>query len=159
MFSFLKKKSEPVTELKAYISGEAIKIEDVKDGVFSEKILGDGMAIIPSDEVVTAPCAAEVCSVADTKHAVGLQLENGLQLLIHIGLDTVSMNGAGFQVFVKEGQKVKAGEKLVSFDKKMIKEAGFPDTVIFVVLENSAELPLNFQYGMVQKNESVIMKL
>lgn len=155
MLSFLKKKA--TDNLKAYISGEAIKIEDVKDGVFSEKILGDGMAIIPEDEVVIAPCNASVCVVTNTKHAVGLQLDNGMQLLIHIGLDTVSMQGKGFQVHVKEGQKVKEGQPLITFSKSLIKEAGFKDTVIFVIVDNENNIPLNFQYGAVEKGKSVIV--
>lgn len=155
MLSFLKKKA--TENLKACVSGEAIKIEDVNDGVFSEKMLGDGMAIIPEDEVVIAPCNGSVCAVTDTKHAVGLQLDNGMQLLIHIGLDTVSMQGKGFQVHVKEGQKIKESQPLITFSKSLIKEAGFKDTVIIVIVENNNNIPLNFQYGVVEKGKSVIV--
>lgn len=161
MFGFLKKKAEAnvsVTELKAFVSGKAIKIEDVKDGVFSEKILGEGMAIIPSAETITAPCAGEICSVIDTKHAVGIRLNNGMELLIHVGLDTVSMNGEGFATLVKEGDKVKAGQKLIQFDRAKIAEAGFKDTVILVIVANEKELPLDFQYGDVVQDETIIVK-
>ena len=94
------------------------------------------MAIIPSEELLISPCDGTICSVADTKHAVGIQLNNGMQLLLHIGLDTVSMNGEGFLVHVKEGQSVKEGQNLISFDRTKIKEAGYADTVIMIVTEN-----------------------
>ena len=138
------------------MSGEAIDIADVKDGMFSEKMLGDGMAIRPSDETVVAPCDGEITVIAETKHAIGLQVNNGLQLLIHIGLDTVSMNGRGFRVFVKTGQKVSAGQKLVSFSKADIAEAGYSDTVILVFVENEKEVQSSFHYGSVEVGKTVI---
>lgn len=156
MLGFLKKKQ--INNLKAYISGDAIRIEEVNDGVFSEKILGEGMAIIPSEELLISPCDGTICSIADTKHAVGLQLNNGIQLLLHIGLDTVSMNGDGFTVYVKEGQSVKEGQKLISFDRTLIKKAGFADTVIMVVVENENDKSVNFHYGEVLHGESVIVE-
>lgn len=155
MFGFFKKKQ--TEDLKAYVSGEAIKIEDVNDGVFSEKILGEGMAIIPSEELLISPCDGTICSVADTKHAVGIQLNNGMQLLLHIGLDTVSMSGEGFLVHVKEGQSVKEGQNLISFDRTKIKEAGYADTVIMIVTENENSKSLNFHYGNVLHGETIIV--
>lgn len=160
MFDFLKKKEDrrtiPVTQLKAYVSGEAIDIVDVKDGMFSEKIMGDGMAIRSLSETVVAPCDGEITVIAETKHAIGLQVNNGLQILIHIGLDTVSMNGKGFQVFVKTGQKVSAGQKLVSFSKADIEAAGYSDTVILVFVENEKEVQYSFRYGSVEAGKTVI---
>lgn len=86
-----------ITELKAYATGESIVLADVNDGVFSAKMLGDGLATIPDGSEVRAPVDSKVCSIAATKHAIGLQLDNGVQLLIHIGVDTVNMNGKGFR--------------------------------------------------------------
>ena len=151
---------EPVKELKAYVTGEAIKIEEVGDGVFSEKMLGDGIATIPSDEVVVSPADGVICSVAESKHAVGIQLNNGVQLLIHIGLDTVSMNGTGFEVYVKEGDFVRCGQMLIGFDMDEIRKAGFKDTVMMIVVENEKDLSLDFTgYGMVKAGEDVLAKI
>lgn len=151
---------EPVKELKAYVTGEAIKIEEVGDGVFSEKMLGDGIATIPSDEVVVSPADGVICSMAESKHAVGIQLNNGVQLLIHIGLDTVSMNGTGFEVYVKEGDFVRCGQKLIGFDMDEIRKAGFKDTVMMIVVENEKDLSLDFTgYGMVKAGEDVLAKI
>lgn len=152
-------KESAVKELKAYATGESIQLADVNDGVFSAKMLGDGLATIPSKGEVTAPADSIVCSVAASKHAIGLQLDNGVQLLIHIGIDTVAMNGKGFTVHVKEGQQVKAGDKLVSFDREEIKKAGYKDTIMLIVVENEQNLPLNFsQYGKVNAGENTVVK-
>jgi glucose-specific phosphotransferase system IIA component len=153
------KNTEPTTELKAYVTGKSIALADVPDQVFSAGILGEGMAIEPTSEVVVAPAAGEICTVADTKHACGIQLNNGIQLLIHIGIDTVAMNGNGFTVHVKAGEKVEQGQKLITFSRQAIKEAGYPDVVVLVLTENDRELNLDFQtYGQVSANESTILK-
>ena len=99
MFSFFKKKQAPAEEnkpfvVKAYLSGKVVPIEEVKDEVFSSKALGDGLAIIPSGELICAPCAGTISMVAEgSNHAVGMTLANGAEILIHVGLDTVSLNG------------------------------------------------------------------
>jgi len=153
------KNTSAITELKAYVDGKSIKLEDVADGVFSEKILGDGLAIIPSGSVVVAPADGIICTIAESKHAVGIQLDNGVQLLLHTGLDTVSMNGKGFDVHVKEGQRVSCGQKLISFDREEIKKAGFKDTVMLIVVENENELPINFQpYGKVSAGSDSVIR-
>ena len=111
-----------------------IPIEEVQDEVFSQKIMGDGVAIEPSNTVVTAPADADVTVVmADTGHACGLTLTNGLELLIHVGVDTVDMNGDGFKLLVKEGDHVKKGQKLIEFDPEKIKAAGHPCTTMLIV--------------------------
>lgn len=122
--------------LKAITSGIAVTLASLEDGVFSSGMMGDGMAIIPSEDVVYAPCSATVSVLMEeSKHAVGLRLDNGVEMLIHVGLDTVNMKGEGFAYFVKENQKVKTGEPLLSFDSEKIKAAGYSNTVIFVVTE------------------------
>lgn len=148
-----------VTELKAYATGRSIALADVNDGVFSEKMLGDGLAILPEKGEITAPAAGKVCSIAASRHAIGLQLENGVQLLIHIGLDTVNMNGEGFTVHVSEGDTVVPGQMLVSFDREAIRKAGYKDTVMLIVVENEHDLPLNFEaYGNVTANVDTIVR-
>ena len=107
------------------LKGNAIALADVPDPTFAEGILGQGAAVEPTEGLVVAPGDGEVTTIFDTKHAVGLQLDNGAELLIHIGINTVEMNGDGFEAFVKEGDKVKKGDKLVKFDIDKIKAAGY----------------------------------
>lgn len=136
-----------VNELKACVTGKAIDLTEVADGVFSERMLGDGIAIVPSGEEILAPADGVICAVAETAHALGVQLSNGVQLLIHIGLDTVGMNGKGFQVLVKNGQPVRAGETLVRFSRDAIREAGLKDTVMLIAVENEYDRQLDFLPG------------
>jgi len=136
-----KVKEEPVKSLKAFISGKVISIAEVNDQVFSSKALGEGVAIQPAGQMITAPCDGVVSMIAeDSNHAIGLTLNNGAELLLHIGLDTVSMNGEGFHVFVKANDKVKQGEKLLEFDKELIESKGF-ETVCILVVTNSDDYP------------------
>ena len=118
------------------LSGNVIPLEQVADGVFSEKMVGDGFAVEPTDNQVYAPADCEVMTVFGTKHAIGLTTTDGVELLIHLGIDTVQMNGAPFTIEVKEGDKLKKGDKIGSFDEKMIVEAGYR-TVTPVVVTNS----------------------
>ena len=118
------------------LTGNVIPLEQVADGVFSEKMVGDGFAVEPTDEQVYAPADCEVATVFGTKHAIGLTTTDGVELLIHLGIDTVQMNGAPFTILVKEGDKLKKGDKIGSFDAKMITEAGYR-TVTPVVVTNS----------------------
>ena len=118
------------------LSGNVIPLEQVADGVFSEKMVGDGFAVEPADNQVYAPADCEVMTVFGTKHAIGLTTADGVELLIHLGIDTVQMNGAPFTIEVKEGDKLKKGDKIGSFDEKMIVEAGYR-TVTPVVVTNA----------------------
>lgn len=121
-------------EIKSVLSGRVIPIEEVEDNVFSQKIMGDGVAVEPEDTVVKAPADAAVTVVMkESGHACGLTLANGLELLIHVGIDTVDMNGDGFQLFVDEGQKVRAGDPLIQFDPEKIRAAGHPLTTMLIV--------------------------
>ena len=123
-----------VKELKSILDGKVIPITDVQDEVFSQKIMGDGVAIEPSNTVVTAPADCDVSVVmADTGHACGLTLANGVELLIHVGVDTVDMGGDGFKLLVKEGDHVRAGEPLIEFDPEKIRAAGHPCTTMLIV--------------------------
>lgn len=129
-------KSAEVTELKAFATGEVIALKEVNDGVFSAGTMGEGFAIIPENETIYAPADATVSLLMqESRHACGLKLANGAEILLHIGIDTVAMNGDGFEYLVKEGQKVSAGTPLIKFDKKKISEAGYVDTIICVITE------------------------
>ena len=160
MFGFFKKKKEvSKNELKAYVTGKTITIEEVADGIFSEKILGDGMAICPEEGKLYAPADGKVVTVMeDSKHACGLELAGGIQILLHVGIDTVGMNGKGFTYHVSEGQDVKAGDLLIEFDRDEIKAAGCKDVVVMVVVENNNDSTLTMNTGCaVTAKESVIL--
>ncbi|MBY6797315.1 PTS glucose transporter subunit IIA [Clostridium botulinum] len=140
MFSLFKKKEKNL-KLKAYLSGKMISINKVPDEVFSSKIMGDGLAIIPTTSIVKSPADGEITVVMEeSKHAVGIKFENGVEALIHVGIDTVSMNGEGFEVFVKTGDSVKEGQDLIMFDEELIKNRGL-STYIMLVITNSSEYP------------------
>ncbi len=135
-----------VKELKSILDGKVMPIEEAPDDVFSQKIMGDGLAIEPSDNVVTAPADCDVSVVmADTGHACGLSLPNGVELLIHVGVDTVDMGGDGFKLLVKEGDHVKAGQPLIEFDPAKIKAAGHPCTTMLIVTSegNAANIKMH----------------
>ena len=123
-----------VKELKSVLDGRVMPVTEAPDDVFSQKIMGDGLAIEPSGTVVKAPADCDVSVVmADTGHACGLTLANGIELLIHVGVDTVDMGGDGFELLVQEGQHVKAGQELIKFDPEKIKAAGHPCTTMLIV--------------------------
>lgn len=148
MFGFFKKKSEP-KELKAMVNGEVISVTEVKDDVFSSCMLGKGIAIHPMDGVVVAPVDGEISvTMEGTNHAVGIRIAEGFDLLIHIGLDTVSLNGEGFTSHISMGQKVKAGDKLITFDKALVESKGLCADVILIALDNPALPALDFKTGM-----------
>ncbi|KXT68385.1 PTS transporter subunit IIBC [Streptococcus cristatus] len=122
-----------VTEaIETVAEGEVVKLEDVKDPVFSQKMMGDGFAVEPANGKIYSPVAGKVTSVFPTRHALGLLTESGLEVLVHIGLDTVSLEGKPFEVHVAEGQTVAAGDLLVTADLAAIKEAGRETTTIVV---------------------------
>ena len=125
-------------ELLQPCKGEVIAREDIPDETFAAGILGDGIGVVPADGVVLAPFDGVVTSVFDTKHAVTLE-KDGMEVLIHIGVNTVNMQGEGFTAFVEEGAEVKAGQRLLGFDREAIKKAGYNDTVV-MLLTNSDDL-------------------
>ena len=146
-------------EFRAFSDGKVITLKELNDGVFSEGVVGEGLAVIPEGDMVYAPCEATVSLVmADTKHAVGLKLDNGVELILHVGIDTVNMKGEGFEYFVEKGQRIRAGEKLIKFDKEKIKEAGHKDEVVCVITSPNAK-NIKFHTGLLAKaNNTVIIE-
>lgn len=118
------------------INGEAVPLSAVNDLTFAQEIMGKGIAIIPTEGKVVSPINGTVAMVFNTKHAIGLQTEDGAEILIHVGLDTVNLEGKHFTSFVKSGDTVNVGDKLLEFDIKAIKEAGY-DTVTPVIITNT----------------------
>lgn len=154
-------KSAEVTELKAFATGDVIALKEVNDGVFSAETMGEGCAIIPENETVYAPADATVnLLMQESRHACGLKLANGAQILLHIGIDTVAMKGDGFEYLVKEGQKVSAGTPLIKFDKKKISEAGYVDTIICVIAEPGNMENIVFMTGIYAiEKETTVAKI
>ena len=150
---------QDVKELKSILDGKVIPITEVEDEVFSQKIMGDGVAIEPTNTVVTAPADCEVSVVmADTGHACGLTLANGVELLIHVGVDTVDMGGDGFKLLVKEGDRVKAGQPLIQFDPEKIRAAGHPCTTMLIVTAEGSASGITMHTGMdVKAGETVVI--
>ena len=122
-----------VFELKSCVNGDIIELKDVKDEAFSSKSLGDGLAFIPSDGIIKAPFDSMVEALPSSKHAIGLSLDCGIELLIHIGIDTVNLQGRGFEVLVKEGDKVLQGQNLIKFDIETLIKENYDTTVIMVI--------------------------
>ena len=134
------------------VKGNVIARTDIPDATFASGVLGDGVGIEPTSSMIVAPFDGTITSTTDTKHAVGVQNAEGMELLIHVGVDTVKMNGEGFELFVKEGDTVKKGQKLIKFDVKKIEAAGFSATTA-VLLTNSDEF-VDFKVVKTGKTEA-----
>ena len=117
------------------IKGEVKDISESSDETFASKVMGDGILVNPSEEIFVAPADATVELVFPTKHAIGLSLKDGSQILMHCGINTVSMNGEGFEVYVEEGQEIKQGDKLIKMDLEKVKQAGHSTQTLMIVNE------------------------
>lgn len=143
--------------LYAAQTGKAIHLENVPDDVFSQKVMGEGIAVIPEDTLVVAPAAGEVAVVAETKHAYAIVTEDGTEVLIHIGLETVNLQGKGFEALVKPGDKVQAGTPLCRVDEALVKG----DTPLYtpMIITNSDEVAnLKFRTGNVKAGKDCIIE-
>ena len=172
MFNFFKnlfnsnsKKEEVVNTpvnpkaLHAPISGKAIPLSEVPDQVFSEKLAGDGIAIIIEGDTVVAPADGEVTLVFKTKHAIAMTLDNGLELLIHVGLDTVSLEGEGFEQLIEQGTRVKAGTPLLKLNKDVILSKGLSlATPVLITNVDAAKSITPVESGEVVAGETVVVK-
>lgn len=137
-------------------NGTAVTLEQVPDAVFADKILGDGMAVIPSDGKFVSPIDGEVASVADSLHAIGFQTEDGLDVLIHIGLDTVKLNGEGFQVFVNVGDKVKKGDLVAEVDLEVLANNGLNPITPVIVCDGLDDRELLYTEGKTEAGKTII---
>ena len=151
MFDIFKKKKEIVAPL----SGESVPLEKVPDEAFSQKMIGDGISIIPSDGHLVSLFDGMVVRVFDTKHAYVLKSDDGIEVLIHIGIDTVKLNGEGFDNRVSNGQKVKKGDLLSIIDFDFISKQGLP---IFtpVIFTNMDQFNMKFNFGSLTRGETPI---
>ena len=136
MFDSLKKmfeKNAKTISLKAVEDGRTIPIDEVNDQTFAQELLGPGIAIVPSNGTVVSPINGTIATVMDTKHAVCIQGEDGLELIVHAGLDTVELNGKYYQTYKEIGDQVKAGDVLLEFDLEEITKAGYDVTTPIVI--------------------------
>ena len=133
MLNFFKKNK--TIELVSPITGNILPMEEVPDKVFSDKMMGDGLAIEPSEGKILSPVDGTIVTIFPTNHAIGLESKEGLEILIHIGLDTVELQGEGFNRITEEGQKVKKGDLLMEFDIEKIQVAG-KSTITPIVITN-----------------------
>ena len=127
--------TEETNELYAPMKGEVLDVAKSADPAFASKAMGEGVAINPSEGIVYAPADGTISLIFPTKHAMGITLNSGVELLIHAGIDTVKMNGEGFETFVETGAKVKKGDKLLSFDMDLVKEKGYKTQTMFLVAD------------------------
>ncbi len=136
---FSRKEQSKTISLVSPLTGASIPLEEVPDPVFSQKLAGDGVAVKPSEGVVVAPMDGKVAHLFDTLHAIMLEGDNGVQLLIHVGIDTVKLKGEGFRAFVQAGDSVKTGDALLAFDLSVIEKAGY-SLVTPIVVANGEQV-------------------
>ena len=148
-----------VIELHSPIEGTAVALSDVPDPIFAAGKLGEGVAIEPTGTTVVAPAAGKVAATYPSGHAVGLKLENGIELLIHVGLDTVNLDGKGFSVKVAKGDIVAAGDALIEFDPEIIKEAGYPLITPVIVTNTRKFAEVKGLPGVAHQNLSTVLKV
>lgn len=148
-----------VIELHSPIEGTAVALSDVPDPIFAAGKLGEGVAIEPTGTTVVAPAAGKVAATYPSGHAVGLKLENGIELLIHVGLDTVNLDGKGFSVKVAKGDVVAAGDALIEFDPEIIKEAGYPLITPVIVTNTRKFAEVKGLPGVAHQNLSTVLKV
>lgn len=135
MFKMFGKKKEIESDNQVYapVNGEIIDLENVEDPVFSKKIMGDGFGMLPKDGSIVSPVAGEVTMIADTEHAIGLKMSSGLEVLLHLGIDTVELKGAPFTLDVKQGDILEGGSRIGTMDINAVEATGKKTTVIVVV--------------------------
>ncbi|HGW6181418.1 TPA: beta-glucoside-specific PTS transporter subunit IIABC [Enterococcus faecalis] len=125
--------------IQAPVQGQLVSLDQINDEVFASQQMGKTLAIYPTEEQIVSPGNGQVTALYPTHHAIGLKLDNGAEILLHIGINTVELKGRGFERFVKAGERVRLGQKLLSFDKQIIQAAGYDPTVL-VIVTNTAEM-------------------
>lgn len=132
--------------MKVYspMQGRLVSLDKVPDPVFAQKMVGDGIAIIPNASKILAPVSGKVTSIFPTKHAIGIESEDGLEILIHIGIDTVNLKGEHFIAHVEQGDAITIGDVLLEVDFEAIKEAGYPIITPIIIINNGENEALNY---------------
>ena len=135
-------------------------MKEAPDETFSSCMMGDGVVIHPTDNVIKAPCNGTVeVYTEENKHAIGLQTEDGLELLIHIGVETVNLKGEGFEGLVTVGSKIKTGDPLIRFDREGLEKKGFCTDVMVIVMANEGDFDVEYSTGMTaEAGKTVVAK-
>ncbi|TFJ91407.1 PTS sugar transporter subunit IIA [Lentibacillus salicampi] len=157
---FTNKSKKNTISVMAPVDGEVIPLTEVPDPVFSEKNMGDGVAIKPTGGTVVSPVKGTIIQLFSTNHAIGIQTENGAEILIHIGLDTVELEGEGFSSYVEQGSRVNVGDKLITFDVELVKRKATSE-IIPVIITNTDQMKEISPTGQdtVTASQDVLMKL
>jgi len=153
MFGLFKSKKQM---LVSPVDGDIVKLEDVPDEVFSAKLVGDGIAIMPHSNTFVAPVAGVITKIFSTNHAFSIRISNGLEVMVHIGLDTVELNGEGFKALVKEGDKVSVGKPIISADLAFIESKGKPTITPIVVNHKKEVIVSSDKVGNIQEGEELM---
>ena len=150
-------KQNVLTTVLSPLTGKAVSLSEVPDPVFAEKVIGDGIAIIPEDGKIVSPVDGEISSIAETGHAYGFTADNGLEVLVHVGLETVSLKGECFKVYAKAGDKVKAGDLIAEVDLNLLKEKGLNSISPVLICSDLEEKEILYTEGNVKAGESVVL--
>jgi len=155
MFGFLKRK---IREIKSPVDGEVVALESVDDEVFSEKMAGDGVAVIPMSNIFTAPIDGVITKIFSTNHAFSIKSEKDLEVMVHIGLDTVALEGKGFERLANEGDEVKAGDKIIRVDLAYIKEHA-KDIITPIIVSDESDVKSIEKRLTIVKSQDIIMEV
>lgn len=144
--------------LYAFTDGTSVDISEVNDEVFSQKMMGEGIAIKPSINKIFSPCDGVIVTIIkESKHAIGIRTEDGIEILIHVGLDTVNLKGEGFDLYCEEEQYVKKGELLLTFDRELLKEKEIDDITMLIISNLNNKEILNFHIEETMKAKENIL--
>lgn len=150
-----KKDSKNQVEITMPVNGRCFNISEIPDPTFAEKMLGDGFGFESKDGVIYAPVSGEIATIFPTKHAVIIQTQEGLEVLLHIGIETVALKGEGFEAFVKAGDKVNKGDKLITYDTKTVPEKAQSMLSPLVITNMDLVESMEFDYTATSNNEVV----
>lgn len=155
---FRKKEAAQPGQIFATQNGKAVPITEVPDPVFADKILGDGVAVLPTSSTVVSPANGKIINVADTYHAYGIETENGLELLVHVGINTVELKGKGFTNHVQVGDKVTVGAPLCDVDWDLVREAGYETWTPILVTNMEAVKNLSVKTGECEAGKTCVIE-
>lgn len=156
MFNFLKQKDAFTKTISACVSGQLINVSSLKDPIMAQETLGPSLVINPTENTVVAPFAGKVLFVFPTKHAIGIEREDGLQVLIHIGIDTVELKGQHFKTFVKANQSVKQNQKLIEVDIQKVTEAGYDPSIVCIFTSLNGQSITKPEHKTIQAGEFLL---
>lgn len=155
MFSLLKKNKK--SNIYSPVTGKAISLDYVNDPIFSQRLMGDGIALLFDSDTLYAPCDGKVVAIPPTKHAIGIRASNGAEILIHVGFETCNLNGEGFEPLVKEGDKIKVNQPILKINQQYMKKKRI-DLITPMILTNSNDFELEISLlDDVNQGTSVVM--